>query len=178
MAGSVAIVPALNNWKHQYPNPLGLGSIGKPNQLMHCIVFGLSIFTVQLLVVAYHIFYEINVAHKELHVTRQVWVFEKHCFDIRKSTPAFISTSDIKACMSTYVLLRARRAILLYKSMAIEPFCFSADSIVCGNFGWYSRKVTKLETANFSHLFYGTPRVNTFITFEWYKSEIHVKWWK
>ena len=33
---------------------------------MHCIVSGLSIFTLQLLVVAYHFFYEINVAHKEL----------------------------------------------------------------------------------------------------------------
>ena len=30
--------------------------------------------------------------------------------------------------------------------------------------GRYSQKVTKLETANFSHPVYGTPRVNTFIT--------------
>ena len=33
---------------------------------MHCIVFGLSIFTMQLLVVGYAIFCEINVAHREL----------------------------------------------------------------------------------------------------------------
>ena len=29
--------------------------------------------------------------------------------------------------------------------------------------GRCSQKVTKLDTANFSLLFYGTPRVNTFI---------------
>ena len=38
--------------------------------------------------------------------------------------------------------------------------------------GRYSQKVTNLETANFSHLFYGTPRVNTFIHFNDYESEI------
>ena len=33
--------------------------------------------------------------------------------------------------------------------------------------GRYSQKVTKLETANFSHPFYGTPRFNTFMTCWW-----------
>ena len=32
---------------------------------MHSIMFGISIFTVQLLIVGYRIFYEMNVAHKE-----------------------------------------------------------------------------------------------------------------
>ena len=36
----------------------------------------------------------------------------------------------------------------------------------CRHIGRYSQNVTKLETANFSHPFYGTPCVNTFITFE------------
>ena len=35
--------------------------------------------------------------------------------------------------------------------------------------GRYSQKVTNLETANFSHPFYGTPCVNTFITFQWFQ---------
>ena len=34
---------------------------------MHCIIFGLSIFTVELLVVAYHIFCKVDVANKELN---------------------------------------------------------------------------------------------------------------
>ena len=34
------------------------------------------------------------------------------------------------------------------------------------DFGRYSRKVTKLETANFSHPFYETPLCTIFITFE------------
>ena len=32
--------------------------------------------------------------------------------------------------------------------------------------GWYSQTVTKLETANFSHPFYGTPICAIYITFE------------
>ena len=32
--------------------------------------------------------------------------------------------------------------------------------------GLYSQKVTKLETANFSHPFYRTPLCTIFITFE------------
>ena len=39
---------------------------------MHCIMFRLSIFPVQLLVVAYNIFREINLAHKELINQKQI----------------------------------------------------------------------------------------------------------
>ena len=51
--------------KNQYPNPLSLGSMWSAIP-MPCIVFGLDIFTLQLLVVAFHIICNINLAHKEL----------------------------------------------------------------------------------------------------------------
>ena len=35
---------------------------------MHCIMFRLSIFTMQLLVIAYHIFYEISVYLISFHL--------------------------------------------------------------------------------------------------------------
>ena len=45
---------------------------------MHCIMFGLSIITVQVLVADYHIFCEINVAHKELIVCAMFYFIFLH----------------------------------------------------------------------------------------------------
>ena len=67
MTGRVAIVPALNNEKNQYSNPWGFGTIGEPNNALHYVQIK-HFQNLQLLVVAYHIFCEINVAHKELRV--------------------------------------------------------------------------------------------------------------
>ena len=54
-------------WRKKNHTLIPIGSlVYRGAKLMHCIIFGLSIFTVQLFVVAYHIFCEINVAHKEL----------------------------------------------------------------------------------------------------------------
>ena len=48
------LIPSLGSWVYRRAKS------------MPCVIFRLSIFTMQLAVVAYHIFCEINVAHKEL----------------------------------------------------------------------------------------------------------------
>ena len=69
---------------------------------MPCIVFGLKVFLVQLLVVAFHSICNINVAHKELRSIFLIWYIALICVSIyTEHQKRLITSSGRRSLKST-----------------------------------------------------------------------------